>query len=612
MTTPQGSTEESNRKASPASSSDPSTADQISVAVRARSLDAAVEPFDLPPELAALARAAARRTRLFPREQIRVAAEVAQVIRGHLDAGAHPGRLPAIIGDLDDLAAQHRALHLQKRGGFARFAGMLGMISSIVFVFRRRTVVAVLLAPVLLYIALFIRFQTGTPTISRNFVAEANALVLRLSPEERAELLYAHAHRLLGGTPQEQTEKIQPWMALRPDDEAWAEVAAYLEAAQPALAMTRRAAAMPHLGHIMSTSTIDSPWRQQSDPVGEPAEENPYLLHVLLPYLSPIRSQAQLLLIDALSAAAESDGETAAANLSGALRIAGHLRQHANLINDLVAWTVLRQTSERLGLMLELWPDLFSDEQLERLAAEFGRLSDEQLSLRLDGERAFFYDNLQRMFTDDGRGSGRLTPDGLRLLAMYTSNYEAELSVADYARGPWLLLTAPSRREFREEWERIVGLVEADAALQAWQRGSLPADMEFEWMRGRAPYALIWSTMPAFSSAFRRLDETRLARDAAILAIALERFRRATDEYPAALQELRPEFLQSIPIDQYDGRPLKFVVREGRPHIYSSGLNRRDDGGRFVVYDRLNPNQPSDVLLWPLRPDAEDVGGVRE
>ncbi len=64
-------------------------------------------------------------------------------------------------------------------------------------------------------------------------------------------------------------------------------------------------------------------------------------------------------------------------------------------------------------------------------------------------------------------------------------------------------------------------------------------------------------------------------------AIAIERFRLKNYRLPESLQELVPEYLQSIPKDPWrDGAPVKYVKEKDYGYkIYSIGSDREDDGG---------------------------------
>ena len=61
------------------------------------------------------------------------------------------------------------------------------------------------------------------------------------------------------------------------------------------------------------------------------------------------------------------------------------------------------------------------------------------------------------------------------------------------------------------------------------------------------------------------------------IQIAIELYEGKHEESLTMLGDLVPEFLESVPTDPGDGRPLRFV--EGR-WVYSVGVDGRDEGGR--------------------------------
>lgn len=88
------------------------------------------------------------------------------------------------------------------------------------------------------------------------------------------------------------------------------------------------------------------------------------------------------------------------------------------------------------------------------------------------------------------------------------------------------------------------------------------------------------------------------------VAIALELYRRRHGAWPATLAELIPDLLPEIPLDRYDGAPLRYRLIQGKPVIYSVGEDGNDDG--------LLPRD-GDLVLWPiLRPQwsEPDPAGV--
>lgn len=63
------------------------------------------------------------------------------------------------------------------------------------------------------------------------------------------------------------------------------------------------------------------------------------------------------------------------------------------------------------------------------------------------------------------------------------------------------------------------------------------------------------------------------------LACALQRYRKASGEYPQTLDALAPQYIAKVPLDPFDDLPLRYEVRSGTPVIWSIGRDRLDNGG---------------------------------
>jgi hypothetical protein len=77
-------------------------------------------------------------------------------------------------------------------------------------------------------------------------------------------------------------------------------------------------------------------------------------------------------------------------------------------------------------------------------------------------------------------------------------------------------------------------------------------------------------------------------------AIALKRFQLKHGKLPETLGELVPEFSRSVPIDPYDGKPLRYHPNaDGTYLLYSIGEDGKDDGG-----DPTNTASGSSSFYW--------------
>ncbi|NOX59826.1 MAG: hypothetical protein GXP29_13355 [Planctomycetes bacterium] len=79
----------------------------------------------------------------------------------------------------------------------------------------------------------------------------------------------------------------------------------------------------------------------------------------------------------------------------------------------------------------------------------------------------------------------------------------------------------------------------------------------------------------------------------ALAALAAERYRLDNRELPRSFADLVPNYLESEPIDPFNGKPLSFITTEDGITIYSVGRNKTDDGGDFTI--RKGKYHPPDI-----------------
>jgi hypothetical protein len=85
--------------------------------------------------------------------------------------------------------------------------------------------------------------------------------------------------------------------------------------------------------------------------------------------------------------------------------------------------------------------------------------------------------------------------------------------------------------------------------------------------------------MPAFARA-AEVDATIIARlRCARVALAVERFRLKEGRLPDSLEQLKPAFLEAVPEDPFDGKPLRYKKLGKGYLVYSIGPDGADNGG---------------------------------
>ena len=67
--------------------------------------------------------------------------------------------------------------------------------------------------------------------------------------------------------------------------------------------------------------------------------------------------------------------------------------------------------------------------------------------------------------------------------------------------------------------------------------------------------------------------------DCALTALEVERYRLAEGRLPETLEVLVPKFIEAVPIDPFDGKPLRYKRLDKGYTIYSIGEDGEDNGG---------------------------------
>ena len=461
------------------------------------------------------------------------------------------------------------------------------------------------------YAVAVVRFVIGQPRPTVDYVAELAAPSRAVPINQRAWPLWRSA--MLGCM-----NRRQIGWAVWPDAFAptvnepldWHAQAAWLAAHADSLAVARRAAAKPALGFVVG------PDGSGDDPVLFPdvfpnLHENPgeAVAEVHLPHVDWLREMATLLSADVRLAAEQNDGGRVEADVVALHRLAGQLRSSGGiLITQLSAVGVEGLAIERLGRVVADHPGVLSDAALVRLAhgAAGPQTAADLIDLR--GERVAFADAVQRMYTDDGHGDGRLTWAGVLQLSMYAAIYWTGGPGRDDAAGAdgaaLLPFAVASRAQVTAKYAAFMDRVAANLArprrsadwasltgeVAAWRASAV------DRVRFAALFPFLLLTDRPQVAAERYLG----ARDGLLVGIALELYHRRHGRYPAMLAELTPDLLPSVPADRITGDPVRYRLVGGKPVVYSVGADRVDDGGRPAVAGRPPKSLSNAAAMWDV------------
>jgi hypothetical protein len=82
------------------------------------------------------------------------------------------------------------------------------------------------------------------------------------------------------------------------------------------------------------------------------------------------------------------------------------------------------------------------------------------------------------------------------------------------------------------------------------------------------------------------------------VALAAERFRLANKHWPKDLAELTPTHLKTVPLDPFDGKPLRMRATENGLIIYALGKDLKDNGGKVDRTMGYMPGANIPFRLW--------------
>jgi hypothetical protein len=339
-----------------------------------------------------------------------------------------------------------------------------------------------------------------------------------------------------------------------------------------------------------------------------------------------MRSLARLLTFDAHVAAAAGESERVLRDIRSLIGTAEHAGDRPFLIASLVALAIDALAIQTSAQIIHQYTDLFSDAQLKELAHLHVGFMGGAPHIDLRGERWFFADTMQRVYSDDGQGNGHITAEGLGLLSSLSGGFDEEFVPAfgTAAVGPIAAAVIADRADMQAKYDEWMAEIERYAALPMWEYEEYDARLDefesiYEETAMKLRYSPITILMPAIRKATHVSEQSVQRRDALLAGIALELYKRRYGGYPDSLAALVPDLLPSLPLDRFTGEPLHYRLDEnGQPLLWSVGADREDDGGHAPVEDdgyesrwvpaaqgrenaRLDPDRyKGDWMLWPV------------
>ncbi len=502
------------------------------------------------------------------------------------------------------------------------------------------------------YLLLQLFFHSAKPNPTVDYGAKLNEAVTSMPVEQQAWPLYRKSwlkHGLVDGSYFEElwfnessvdapevlwTDHKTHRRLIRPTDQGWDRAVEKLESLADLLADFREGSKLPYVGapvcvdmnqlsdddlavlfpdltreSIEGGQSMDFSELDYIAPVSEEAGKllSASAFNLSLPFVHQFQRAARILHVDTRYAMQQNDRDRAIDNVRTTIELGKQLGN-----SPVLACSRFGIGVQGIGLSVaeELvceHLDRLTDDELKELqsvvdTAKFIDVFDAKF------EKDIAFDFIQRMYSDDGNGDGRLTAVGAEVRYVVSQMGPRiefnppgwqEQSFVRKLSDPIQLFSAPSRREMEELVEEVHEELVRNLKTKMWEDTDFDA---IEYLNEKDPHGFLGG-VAMLSSVLKSRRETRIARkDAVLLAIACHRFKRANDKWPTSLDQLLGKWLKETPIDRLNGKPLHFTIKDAAPVIYSLGQDGDDDGGKALELSEphwFDKTGDGDWILWP-------------
>jgi hypothetical protein len=434
------------------------------------------------------------------------------------------------------------------------------------------------LGTVFLYLLVCISpLAIGKPNISVDYVDWLNKLVRQGKDEAgNARPYYEKATALYVKMPDCLSRSMEKWPADLNDMELNS-LSTWLAENEPAIEMLRQGANQPYYWNIYESNEPDL----TTGIMNRVMAVLPAYRHLAFDMRWRIRFQAH-----------NGDVETALQDCIVLQKFGGHMHGKGLLIEQLVgvaiealAHNVIFTILQKVDVPAEALQSV--QQELER---QFGK---KEPVISLEAEKAFWYDQIQRTFTDDGRGGGRVLLRGLPYV------------VKDWMGGLWGLVSFsyPDRREVMARTDKYFGRTAELFDKTPWDLNAEGIDSD-AWHENLQASLMLDIVGPAHSRVGQIGWRTKTSRLAVLSVLAIMRCRKEKGAYPASLDELvAAGYLKRLPMDPYSDGTLVYRETDDGFLLYSLGADLKDDGGKLGLSGDGKPRMwadNGDWVFWPV------------
>lgn len=221
------------------------------------------------------------------------------------------------------------------------------------------------------------------------------------------------------------------------------------------------------------------------------------------------------------------------------------------------------------------------------------------------GEFLVALDAIQRCFTDDAGGDGRLIPKYLYSMKKDGGLYVAPLS---YPEAVWICLSHPGRKETLQTYHVFYEKLKKLALEPPWQLHARSATCTDELNTIVEGNFFLQDGIQAFEGVIEIGWRSRTHGEATKAILAILAYRARTGHFPDSLAELvAVGGLDGVPIDPYSGKPLVYKIVGKDFALYSVGADFSDNDGLTTSRSWFETGEVGDYVFWPVQDTAQDL-----
>jgi hypothetical protein len=455
---------------------------------------------------------------------------------------------------------------------------------------------------VLFLIAHCIYLSFAKPVISVNYLEEMTHLNQPIADEStNAAVIYKEAFKLY---------KDEPMIKLQEEGKSWSEEKKLLDA----ISNRKKIAELSEQELLLMRQWVDDNQdalekfkagsRRPNCWWERDYEDAPMVLAIPFDELKPTRDLAKLICWRGKLYAADGKFKEAIDDLLCCYHAGRHFRGPRSLIHQLVGIAI--QALSINSMLIAAEDNKIDTELLEDIQAKFEQFrATDDFIMDYQAERFFVLDFLQRCYTDNGRGGGRMIPAQMTILDGVFGEPDSGSGFLQHSIYLGISLLSVGREEMKREFDKTFELIERYSNKTPWQLRSENIDLAPDFVRWskikQMRYSLVCAITPALARCNVIAHRSRTEIDALVTTIALFRYERKNGKYPENLEALvEGGLLATIPMDPYSDKALVYKRTDDGFTLYGVGEDFTDDGGKTGKSTWGDRDEGGDRVFWPV------------